>query len=121
MTNTATEINAFIENTRKLAEPVTRLAELNARTTERFLRYGYQLAGDYLNLALASLHATTQAKDLPELLKKQSELASSYFEKHAERSQDLLKIATEAQANVTQWVDQTSTEFTSRVKTAKAA
>lgn len=121
MTNTAAEINAFLENSRKLAEPVARFQELAARTTERFARYGYEVAGDYLNASLAALHAATNAKDLPELLKKQAELANAYFEKQTVRSQDLLKIAGETQATVTQWIDQTSTEFTARAKTAKAA
>lgn len=121
MTNPATEINAFIESSRKFAEPVARFQELAARTTERFARYGYDVAGDYLNLGIAALHAASQSKDLPELLKKQSELANSYFEKHAARSQDLLKIAAETQANMTEWVDKASTEFTARAKTAKAA
>ena len=121
MTNTAAEINAFIENSRKLAEPVARFQELTVRTTERFARYGYEVAGDYLTATLAAMHAATGAKDLPELLKKQAELANAYFEKQTQRSQDLLKIAGETQATVTQWIDQTSTEFTARAKTAKAA
>jgi phasin family protein len=121
MTKTAAEINAFIENSRKLAEPMARFQELTARTTERFARYGYEAAGDYLNLGIAALHAATQAKDLPELMKKQAELANAYFEKQTQRSHDLLKIAGETQAHVTEWIDQTSTEYTARAKTAKAA
>lgn len=121
MTNTTSEINAFLENSRKLAEPVARFQELTARTAERFARYGYEVAGDYLNLGIAALYAASQSKDLPELLKKQAELTNSYFEKQSQRSQDLLKIAGETQATVTQWIDQTSTEFTARAKTAKAA
>ena len=121
MTNPTAEINAFIENSRKLAEPVARLQALSARTFERFARYGYEVAGDYMNLGIATLHAAGQAKDAPELLKKQAELANAYFEKQTLRSQDLLKIAGETQATVTQWIDQTSTEYTARAKTAKAA
>jgi len=119
MTNTTAEINAFLENSRKFAEPVARLQALSARTVERFARYGYEVAGDYLNFGLAALNAATQTQDVQVLLKKQSELANSYFEKQTQRSQDFLKIAGEAQADVTQWVDQASTEFTAR--TAKAA
>jgi hypothetical protein len=122
MTNTTAEINAFIENSRKLAEPVARLQALSARTIERFSRYGYEVAGDYLNLGLATLHAATQAKDLPELMKKQSELANNYFEKQSQRSQDFLKLAGEAQADMTQWIDHAQTDFTARTaKAAKAA
>jgi len=122
MTNTTAEINAFIENSRKLAEPVARLQALSARTFERFARYQYEVAGDFLNLGVAALHAATQAKDLPELLKKQTEFANAYVEKTTQRSQDFMKLAGEAQADVTSWMDQTSTEITARpVKAAKAA
>jgi phasin protein len=122
MTNAATEINAFIENSRKLAEPVARLQALTARTFERFARYTYEVSGDYLNLSIATMHAATQSKDFPEMLKKQSELANAYAEKQTQRSQDLLRIAGEAQADVTSWIDQTSTEYTVRAtKAAKAA
>jgi hypothetical protein len=80
------------------------------------------VSGDYLNLSIAAMHAATQSKDFPEMLKKQSELANAYAEKQTQRSQDLLRIAGEAQADVTQWIDQTSTEFTVRAtKAAKAA
>ncbi|MBS0375634.1 MAG: phasin family protein [Proteobacteria bacterium] len=122
MTNPTAEINAFIENTRKLAEPVARLQALSARTFERFARYGYEVAGDYLNLSVAALHAAAQAKDGPELLKKQAELANAYFDKQTQRSQDFLKLAGEAQADVTSWIDQASAEYTTRAaKVAKAA
>ncbi|MEI8297887.1 MAG: phasin family protein [Pseudomonadota bacterium] len=121
MTNSTTEINAFLENSRKFAEPMTRLQALSARTFERFARYGYEVAGDYLNLSLASLHAATQTHELPALLKKQTELTTAYVEKQTQRSQDFLKLAGEAQADVTQWVDHASTEFTARTKAAKAA
>jgi hypothetical protein len=122
MTNPTAEINAFIDNSRKLAEPAAKLQALSARTFERFARYGYEVAGDYLNLAIATVHAATQAKDGPELLKKQAELANACFEKQTQRSQDFLKLAGEAQADVTSWIDQTSTDYTTRAtKAAKAA
>jgi phasin family protein len=122
MTNPTAEINAFIENSRKLAEPVARLQALSARTFERFARYQYEVAGDFLNLGVAAMHAAAQAKDLPELLKKQTEFANAYVEKTTQRSQDFMKLAGEAQADVTSWMDQTTTEVTARpLKTAKAA
>jgi hypothetical protein len=114
MTKTTAEINAFIDNSRKFAEPVTRFQALSARMTERFLRYGYETAGDFLNIGIAAMHVATQSKDLPELLQKQSELARTCFEKQSERSQDLIKIAGETQAHVTEWFDQTSSEFTAK-------
>ena len=118
MTKTTAEINAFIEASRKLAEPMARFQELNTRTLERVARYNYELAGDLLNYGLASLHVATQAKDLPEMFKKQADLANSHFEKQTQRSQDLIKIASAAQAEVTQFIDHATTEFTARAQKA---
>ena len=77
---------------------------------------------DKLILYTAMARGAGWGKDFPEMLKKQSELSNAYFEKQTQRSQDLLRIAGEAQADVTQWIDQTSTDFTVRAtKAAKAA
>jgi phasin family protein len=111
MSTTTAEMNSFIENTRKMTAPFTRATEVSARTFEKLARYQYEVAGDWLNLSIAQLHAATQSKDVPEMMKKQAELANQYFEKQTQRSQDFLKIATEAQADVTQLVDTAANEF----------
>ncbi len=120
MSNTTAEINSFVEQTRKLSAPFVKANELSAKAFERVARYQYEIAGDALNFGIAQLHAATQAKDVQTLLQKQAELANSYFEKQTQRSQDLLKIASEAQAEFTSFVDSTTSEFTSRLN-GKAA
>jgi phasin family protein len=121
MTKTAAEINAFTENSRKFAEPAQRFAAMSAQLTESFLRHSYEAAGDFLNLSIAALHSATQAKDVPELVSKQSELARACMEKQTERSKDLFKLASEGQAHVTEWFDQTTSDFNARAQTTKAA
>jgi phasin family protein len=118
MSNTTAEMNSFIENTRKMTAPFTRATEVSARTFEKLARYQYEVAGDWLNLSIAQLHAATQSKDVPELMKKQAELTNHYFEKQTQRSQDFLKIATEAQSDMTQLVDTAANEF---ARTTRAA
>lgn len=111
MSNTTAEMNSFIDNTRKMTEPFTRAQEVSARTFEKLARYNYEVAGDFMNLAIAQLHAATQSKDVPELMKKHAELANQYVEKQTQRSQDFLKIATDAQSDMTQLIDTTAGEF----------
>jgi len=118
MTKTNAEINAFIEASRKLAEPMARFQELGTRTFERVARYNYEVAGDLMNFGLAALQLTAQSKDLPELFKKQADLANAHFEKQTQRSQDFIKIASAAQADVTQFIDRATTEFTARAQKA---
>jgi phasin family protein len=118
MNTTTAEMNTIIENTRKMTAPFNRATEVSARTFEKLARFQYEIAGDWLNLSIAQLHAATQSKDVPELMKKQAELANQYVEKQTQRSQDLLKIASEAQADVTQLIDSAANEF---ARTTRAA
>jgi phasin family protein len=119
MTNTAADFNAFVEQSRKYAEPAIRLQAVSAKAVERVARFGYDVVGDYLNFGLAALQATTEAKDLPGLIKAHTELAQSQFEKQTQRSQDLMKIAAEAQSDMTHWFDTATVSKAS--KAAKAA
>jgi len=118
MSTTAAEINSFVDQTRKLYAPMAKFGEIQARAFERVAKYNYEVAGDWLNLSIAQLHAATQAKDVPALMQKHAELANGYLEKQTQRSQELLKIATETQAEFTQAVDQASSELTARVRNA---
>jgi phasin family protein len=120
MTNPAAEINAFIDSAKKYAEPALKFQALSAKSFERFAKFGYELAGDYLHFGIAALHATSAAKDLPGLVKSHTELAQSQFEKQAQRSQDLVKLATSVQSEATQWFDEVSQPARSP-KAAKAA
>jgi phasin family protein len=118
MSTTTADMNSFIENTRKMSAPFARAGEVSAKNFEKLARYQYEVAGDFLNLAIAQLHAATQSKDVSELMKKQAELANQYVEKQTQRSQDFLKLATEAQADVTRLVDAASSDF---ARTTRAA
>jgi phasin family protein len=118
MSTTSAEINTFIENSRKLTAPFAKANELSAKTFEKLARYHYEIAGDLLNLSLAQIAAATQSKDVPELVKKQAELANGYVAKQTQRSQDFLKIATEAQSDLTQLIDATANEFTKNLRAA---
>jgi phasin family protein len=118
MSTTTAEMNSFIENSRKMTAPFARATEVSAKNFEKLARYQYEIAGDFLNLAIAQVQAATQSKDVPELMKKQAELANQYVEKQTQRSQDFLKIATEAQADVTGLIDAAAGEFARTTRVA---
>jgi phasin family protein len=111
MANPNAEINAFLEASQKAMAPLVRFSELSARAVERAARFQYEVAGDALNFALANLHTGTQAKDVPSLMQKSAELANQFVEKQAQRSQDLVKLAGEYQAEFTHWFDKLTTEL----------
>jgi hypothetical protein len=121
MTNSALEINAFIEQTKKFAEPMSRFSTLSAETFGRFARFGFEVAGDALNVSLATLQASAESREPTEFLKKQADLAQSFVERQAQRSQDFLKLAGETQSHFTQWMDSAQSGFSKRTAPVDAA
>jgi phasin family protein len=118
MSTTTADMNTFVENSRKFAAPFTRATEVSTKNFEKLARHQYDVAGDFLNLAIAQMQAATQSRDVTELLKKQAELANQYVEKQTQRSQDFLKLATEAQADVTRLIDAAAGDFTRATRAA---
>lgn len=110
MANATHEINAFLEASRKALAPAIRFNELSAKTFEKVARLNYDALGDFLNYSLAQLNLVTNVKDVPAFVQKSAELAHQFAEKQTQRSQDLLKVASESQADFTHWVDKTSAE-----------
>lgn len=104
----STPFTDYVDFSKRLLAPAVRFNEIAAKTLEQFARYQYDLAGDYLNFGIEQLHTVAQTKDVSELVSKQSELASGLVEKLTKRSQDFSKIAAEAQAGFTKWVDETA-------------
>ncbi len=117
MANPNTEINAFLEASKKALAPAARFNELSAKTIERVARMNYEALGDFLNYGLAHLHLTSSVKDVPAFVKKSTELTHQLVEKQTQRSQELIKLASESQADFTQWLDKTTAEVAA--KTAK--
>lgn len=114
MTASPFELNSFLEASKKAFAPMVRFNEIAAKNLERSARYQYELAGDFLNLGIAQLHAAAQSKDVTEMLQKQTELTTTFVEKQSARSQDLVKLAGEAQAEFSKWMDQTAVDLAAR-------
>lgn len=122
MANTTTEINAFIETTKKAMAPALRFNELSAKAFERVARMQYDAMGDFLNYGLAHLHLGSSIKDVPAFVQKSTELTHQLVEKQTQRTQELMKLAGESQAEFTQWLDKTTAEVSQKVsKFEKAA
>jgi Phasin protein len=121
MTNSALEINAFIEQTKKFAEPMSRFSSLSAEAFSRFARFGFDVAGDALQASLAALQATAESREPTEFLKKQAALTQSFVERQTQRSQDLLKLAGETRSHFSQWMDEAQSNFSKRTAPVDAA
>ncbi len=101
-------VTDYVDFSKRMFTPAIRFNEIATKTLEQFARYQYELAGDYLNFGIQQLQSVAQTKDVGELVSKQSELASTLVEKLTKRSQDFSKIAADAQAGFTKWVDETA-------------
>ena len=60
-----------------------------------------------LEFSLQQMQLASTARDFNDLTARQIELSTQFAERATQRSQDLIKLSTEHQAQLTKWFDQT--------------
>jgi phasin family protein len=120
MTNPTFDFNAFIDAGKKAFAPAIKLNELSAAAFERIARQQYAFAGEVLEFSLQQLQLVTTVRDINDLTSRQIELSTQFAERATQRSQDLIKLGTEHQAQLTKWFDQNVSE-SAKVAAKKAA
>jgi phasin family protein len=122
MTYPTFDFNAFIDAGKKAWAPAAKLNELSATAFERIARQQYAFAGEVLEFSLKQLQLASTARDINDLTARQIELSTQFAERATQRSQDLIKLSSEHQAQLTKWFDQTVSETVSEsAKGAKKA
>jgi phasin family protein len=122
MTNPTFDFNAFIDAGKKAWAPAVKLNELSAVAFERIARQQYAFAGEVLEFSLQQMQLASKARDINELTSRQIELSTQFAERATQRSQDLMKLSTEHQAQLTKWFDQAVSESAQTVsESAKSA
>ena len=122
MTNPTFDFNAFLDAGKKAFAPAVKLNELSMQGFERIARQQFAFAGEVLEFSLQQLQLATTARDINELTTRQIELSTQFAERATQRSQDLIKLSTEHQAQLTKWFDQAVSETTQNVsESAKSA
>ncbi|HEX9708211.1 MAG TPA: phasin family protein [Steroidobacteraceae bacterium] len=122
MTNPTFDFNSFIDAGKKAFAPVVKFNELSVQSFERIARQQYAFAGEMLEFSLKQLQLTSTVRDINDLTARQIELSTQFAERATQRSQDLIKLSTEHQAQLTKWFDQTVTESAQNVsESAKSA
>jgi phasin family protein len=112
------DFNAFVDAGKKAFAPVVKLNELSTAAFERIARQQYAFAGEVLEFSLQQLQLASTARDLNELTARQIELSTQFAERATQRSQDLIKLSTEHQAQLTKWFDQSVSESAKGAKKA---
>ena len=118
MTYQTFDFNAFVDAGKKAFAPVVKLNELSTAAFERIARQQYAFAGEVLEFSLQQLQLASTARDLNELTARQIELSTQFAERATQRSQDLIKLSTEHQAQLTKWFDQSVSESAKGAKKA---
>src|SRR5262245_33507449 len=110
MTNMPFDFNAFVDAGKKAWAPAVKLNELSLAGLERIARQQYAFAGEWLEFSLQQLQLASTARDINELTARQIELSTQFAERATQRTQDLFKLSSEHQAQMTKWFDQTVSE-----------
>ncbi len=106
MTDRTYDLNAWLETYKDTVTSFSRAQQDGFRALERFARFNYAVAGDYLDAGLAHAKATVTARAavgaqaVADLLAKQAELGNQLSEKLRARAQEFSSLASEVQESV---------------------
>jgi phasin family protein len=118
MSDTTFDPKTIIENYRAAFAPALKVQQEGVKALERFGRYQYAVAGDYLEWILTQAKTVFEATTPTAFFSKQTELSSAFSEKIRVRGQELATIATEAQTTVTQLVTDAASQASALLKKA---
>jgi hypothetical protein len=116
MTDRSFDPNTWLDAYRDTFASVHKAQEEGFKILERFTRFQYAVAGDYLESGIAQTQAALGAKTPAELLSKQTEIGSRLGEKLRARAQEFSTLASEAQVSVTSIATETATRASASTK-----
>jgi len=110
------EPDAVVESGRRALAPALR-AQLEAiKTIERFGRYHYSVAGDYLEWGVAQARAILAPGTPAEHVASQTALATQFGEKMQGRVREFVSLATETRATFNELVGDATARFAETIK-----
>jgi hypothetical protein len=118
MTDRTFDPNSWLDAYRETFASVHKAQEEGFKAIERFARFNYAVAGDYLEAGIAQTHAALAAKTPAELLAKQTELGTRLTEKLRARAQEFSTLASEVQGSVATFANETATRASASAKKA---
>jgi phasin family protein len=106
MTDRTYDLNTWLETYKETFASFSKAQQDGFKALERFARFNYAVAGDYLEAGLAQAKAALSARAavgtqaVAELLAKQAELSNHLSEKLRARAQEFSTLASEVQESV---------------------
>jgi hypothetical protein len=118
MSDRTFELSTWLDAYRESFASVRKAQEQGFKAVERFARFQYAVAGDYLDTGVAYTEAALASKTPAELFAKQTELNTSLNEKLQARAEEFATIAREAQGSVTSFATETVSKASAAVRKA---
>ena len=114
MNDSAFDPKTILESYRTAFAPVLKSQQDGVNMLDRFSRYQYAVAGDYLEWSLAQAKAALSSQTPTDFVSKQVELTTALSEKLRARAQEFVTLATDAQTGFADAVKQTTAKFGAR-------
>jgi phasin family protein len=89
---------SYLEFARRAFAPTARFNALMVRNFEQAARFQHEVAGDLIEATIEQLSVATSTRDLGTLAARQAEIVNRLTDKASKRSHELVKLATENQA-----------------------
>ena len=116
MTTKAKDFNVYFDFQKRAMAPFLDLNEFAVRTFERAARQGYEAAGEALEYSIAQAKVALTAKDPQHFAARQAQLATEFVGRQTERTNEWLKLAAQAQAEMGKWAQAANDELTAAVR-----
>jgi len=124
MTDRTYDLNTWLETYKETFASFSKAQQDGFKALERFARFNYAVAGDYLESGLAHAKAALTARAavgtqaLADLLAKQAELSNQLSEKLRTRAQEFSSLASEVQESVNGFAAEAATRAAGTKKAA---
>jgi phasin family protein len=96
----------YLDFAKRAFAPTARFNELVVRNIEQTTRFHYEVAGDLIQATIEQLNAAASTRDFGTLASRQAEIMNRLTDKASKRSHELVKLATETQAQFANWVEE---------------
>jgi len=118
MTDRPFDPNTWLDAYRESFASVHKAQQESFKALERFARFQYAVAGDYLEAGIAQAQAALGSKTPAELLAKQTEAGTRLGEKLRARAQEFSSLASEVQGTVAGFAAETANRASANAKKA---
>jgi phasin family protein len=116
MSETTFDPKTIFDSYRNAIAPALKVQQEGVKALDRVGRYQYAIAGDYLEWSLAQAKAAVAAQNPAEFVSKQVELNTAFGERLRARAQEFVKLASDAQAGLTEVVNESAAKVAAETK-----